>query len=565
MNVLGVNGAYHELAAAVVVDGRVVAAAEEERFNRRKHGAEARVDNPHELPAASIAQCLADAGLDAGDLDAVCYSFDPGLRRRDFAPDPYARPGDWGDPAGEATFLDGLRRVPETLSEVLARDVRGIVRWVPHHLAHAASAYYPSQFPSAAILVVDGIGEHATALLAHGQGRRIRSLSTVAYPHSLGFVWEKLSRFLGFGEYDAAKVMGLASYGDAARYQEQMLEVVAPRNGALRVSLDRVQFRRSDFGALEELFGPPAASVGRREEDLAAALQAITNEIMLSLARSLHAQTGETSLCVAGGLALNCTANWRVKEEGPFERMYVPSAPHDAGTAVGAALHHFWSDAPDAAPEHAEVPVMPTAYVGPAYGDDDAARAVGRFGLAARRSRDPEHEAARMLADGKVVAWFQDRMEFGPRALGNRSLLADPRHRETRELLNHKVKHREPFRPFAPSVLAERASGWFELGRPSASYASMSFAAPARADRLEDMPAVVHVDGTARLQTVAADANPRFHRLIAEFERLTGVPLVLNTSFNDSEPIVCTPEDALATFSGTEIDALVLGDLVVTR
>jgi carbamoyltransferase len=563
MHVLGINSVYHESSAALIVNGQIVAAAEEERFNRRKHGKQARIDNPDELPWSSIRYCLEWADVHPSKLDAVAYSFDPQMRRLEYQSDPYATAGDWGHPDGEETFLHHLQRVPDALSVGLGVNLIDRFRWIPHHVAHAASAYYPSGFDRAGILVVDGIGEAVTALLGHYEGGQLEVLQRVFLPDSLGFLWEKLSRFLGFTEYDACKVMGLAAYGDPDLMRSAIHKLVWSRDGGFGIDADLLQFRRHDFDGLTSLLGSPGTWLGEREQSLAAALQTVTEEIFLSLARYIHNCRPADALCIAGGVGLNCQANWGVKEEGPYERVYVPSAPHDAGTAIGAALA--------CAHEHTEPGVgligSPTRspYLGPAFSAEQVDACLRQHGLDATRPACIEREAARQIAEGKIVAWFQGRMEFGPRALGNRSLLADPRNPEIREILNVKVKHREVYRPFAPSVLAERAADWLILGRGSDSYAYMSFTPPVRPERITEVPAVVHRDGTARAQVVTAESNPRFHRLLREFEALTGVPLVLNTSFNDGEPIVCSPADAVKTFLATRIDTLVLGDVMVTR
>lgn len=563
MRILGVNSVYHESSAALIVNGQVIAAAEEERFNRRKHGTQARVDNPDELPWSAIRCCLKWAEVSPSELDAVAYSFDPRIRRLEYRPDPYATAGDWGHPDGEETFISHLQRIPEVLSVGLGVDLTDRFRWIPHHVAHAASAYYPSGFDRAGVLVLDGIGETAAALLGYYERGQLEVLRHVFFPDSLGFLWEKLSRFLGFTEYDACKVMGLAAYGDPDAMRSAIDKLVWLRDGGLGIEADILQFRRRDFDGLTNLLGPTGTWLGEREQNIAAALQTITEEIFLSLARYIHDCRPADALCIAGGVGLNCQANWVVKEQGPYDRVYVPSAPHDAGTAIGAALAY--------AQEHAELGVAlassPTRspYLGPAFSAEQVDACLREHGLDATRPACIEREAARQIADGRIVAWFQGRMEFGPRALGNRSLLADPRNPEVREILNLKVKHREVYRPFAPSVLAERAAAWLTLGRGSDSYAYMSFTPPIRPERITQVPAVVHRDGTARAQVVTAESNPRFHRLLQEFEALTGVPLVLNTSFNDSEPIVCSPADAVKTFLATRIDTLILGDAMVMR
>lgn len=574
MKILGFNSAYHENSAALIVDGQVRCAVEEERFNRIKHGAEARVDNPHELPVASIRYCLDHANLRPQELDAICFSFDPELRRQGWKVDPYALPNDWGHPEGEAIFYNALQQVPAVLSDLFEMDVTHCFHWVPHHLAHAASAYYPSTYEQAGILVIDGIGEDATALLAYGEGPRIETLQRIPMPHSLGFLWEKFSKFLGFSEYDASKVMGLAGYGNPLTYREHFGEFLHYNgNGTFHINNDVLQFRRPNFDSLLALFGPieqlnmPGHS--QKGRDIAATLQLVTNEIMLTLATHLYAQRPCDALCMAGGVALNCTANWHVKEEGPYQQIYIPSAPNDAGTAIGAALYFYhqqeWPGADSRSRSTVVGEVMLHPYTGPSFNDADIQRMLQSQPRRYRKSANVAQAAAELIAGGKIVAWFQGAMELGPRALGNRSLLADPRDANMREVLNRKVKHREIFRPFAPSVLEECAADWFVIGKFSESYRYMLYACPVHEEKINLIPAVVHVDDTARIQTVDRETNPKYHQLISHFYQLTGVPLVLNTSFNDSEPIVCTPQDALNTFNKTQIDVLILGDYIIER
>ncbi|MEY9940171.1 carbamoyltransferase [Streptacidiphilus sp. MAP5-3] len=563
MRVLGINCVYHESSAALVMDGRVVAAAEEERFNRLKHGKPALVSNADTLPVEAIAFCLEQAGLESEDIDLVAVAFDPEVRRDTFRTDPLSVPGDWGSADGEALFQAGLARIPDRLSDLLGFDCTEAVRWIPHHVAHGASAYFPCGDDQAAVLVVDGIGESATALLGAGKGALVESLADLRYPNSVGFVWEKLSAYLGFSAYDASKVMGLASYGDPRPFSAALAEIVG-EGPEPHVLDDAFEFRLPGFDALEQRFGPQRRAdepIEQRHINLAATLQSWNNKTVLGLAEQAYRLHPTDTLCFSGGVALNCTTNWLLKEEGPFARVFIPSAPHDAGTAVGAALT-VW---------HATSGVLPQPstdgceYTGPEYSDAQILAAFAQAGAAPRRCPDIAGEVAGRIAAGEVVGWFQGRMELGPRALGNRSLLADPRDPGMRDMLNEKVKHREPFRPFAPSVLAERARDWFDLGRDSASFQFMLFTCPVRPELAARIPAVVHVDGTSRIQTVSAEANPRYHRLISEFHARTGVPMVLNTSFNDSEPIVCSPADALATFLGTRIDAVAIGDYLATR
>jgi carbamoyltransferase len=564
VNILGINCVFHESSAAIIIDGQVVAAAEEERFNRVKHAKPALVGTADTLPVESIAFCLAAAGLKPQDIDLVACSFDLELRRTSFELDALSVPGDWGSADGEALFLSSIARIPDAVSAVLGVDCTDRFRWVPHHVAHAASAYYPCGDDTAAVLVVDGIGESATALLGGGYGTRIERTGDLRYPHSIGFVWEKLSAFLGFSPYDASKVMGLASYGDSRRYADALTDLVEA-DGQPQIRADEFTFRLDTFAALEARFGPrrmPGGDMQQRHMDVAAALQDWNDRVFLSLAERAYDLHPSSTLCYAGGVALNCTTNWLLKEKGPFSKVYVPSAPHDGGTAIGAALWAYFESG-----DHrmTQQPGQDSPYTGPEFTDEEIVAAFAEAGVRPERSPDIAKEVAARIAGGEIVGWFQGRMELGPRALGNRSLVADPRDPGMRDMLNRKVKHREDFRPFAPSVLAERAHEWFELGRESESYRYMLFTCPVHPERAARIPAVLHVDGTSRVQTVSAQDNPRYHRLISCFESITGVPMVLNTSFNDSEPIVCTPRDALATFGGTRIDAVAIGDYLAAR
>jgi carbamoyltransferase len=562
MIILGVNSVFHESSAAIVVNGRVVASAEEERFNRRKHAKPADVDNADVLPVAAIKFCMEQARVSAADIDAIGYSYDPALRRQTFVPDHLSVEGDWGSVTGENTFWDSLDRVPHALSALLGRRVP--IGWVRHHLAHAAAVYHPFCPRDAAVLVVDGIGENAASVLFGGDTERLNILEETCYPHSIGFVWERISAFLGFSPYDACKVMGLAAYGHPRAHRRAFKQFVqVNHDGTYALNLDVLRFRLPSSEPLEALLGPPRSGgpIAQRHADIAATLQELTDEIMLGLVRRLYDLHPSKALGLAGGVALNCSTNYVLKERGPFEQLYFPPAPHDGGTAIGAALQVAALNGDGGRAAH-------TPYLGPAYSDRDIANALQDSADAHYRTDNLDElvtEVTDLLCGGAVVAWFQGKMELGPRALGNRSLLADPRDPQMRELLNHKVKHREHFRPFAPSVLAEHAHEWFDLGRPSQALDLMLCAVPIREGLADRIPAVAHKDGTARVQLVHRESNPRYHALISKFYERTGVPMLLNTSFNDSEPIVCSPADALHTFSSTRIDALVLGDHIVRR
>jgi carbamoyltransferase len=559
LNILGINSVYHESSAALLVDGKLVAAVEEERFNRIKHGKTAEFDNPHQLPERAIRFCLKHAGLIAGDVDHVAYSFNPKMRHTQ-----YRR--EWWDPRLEETFRLRLGQVQGAVEEFLGRPLKQNFHFVPHHMAHAASAYFPSGFDRAAILSLDGIGEVAGSFLAKAQGTRIQPVESIDYPNSLGFLWEVISSHLGFSHYDASKVMGLAAYGNPEIFRRKLQSALRVGKEDYTVSPEFLTANPNLYATLDSVFGPPRFEDGENAEilprhaDIAAALQEATNEAVLALVRRLKRQVPFDKLCMAGGVALNCVTNEIVRKSGEFSDVFIPSAPHDAGTAIGAAQIVHCSKQ-KSSPERG----MSSPYLGPAFERREILAAVKSSGLEARRSKSPGRDAAEMIADGKIVAWFQGRMEFGPRALGNRSLLADPRRPDMRTILNQKVKHREDFRPFAPSVMAEHADQWFELGGARAtSHGFMLFACDVKPELRDRIPSVVHLDGSARVQLVSRELNPRFHELISAFHAKTGVPIVVNTSFNDSEPIVCTPTDAIVTFRKSGIDALFMDDVVLT-
>jgi carbamoyltransferase len=572
---LGINAAYHESAAALVdMSGAILAAAEEERFTRKKHAKPALVSNPDELPWRAIEYVLAAAGTSPRDVAAIGYSLAPRARLANVGADPapLGDPLGWGSAEGEAAFEAALGRVPGRLAE---RGLAAPLRFVPHHRAHAASAFFPGPFERAAVLVIDGIGEHTTTWLGRGAAGRLAPIARERYPHSLGLLWERVAIHLGFGEYDAPKVMGLAAYGDPARFREPLARVLrvepeGPAGPAFRVDIALARFRAAGTPGLTALFGPPRAPgeppESPRFADLAAALQRGTEEAILALARRLARWTGERALAYAGGVALNCVANARLEREGPFEAIYIPPAAHDAGTAVGAALEVARRAAGGAlAPRR----LPETPFLGPAPDEAEAAAAAHAEGFVVEPVGDPAGEAAAALDIGRIVGWCDGRLEFGPRALGHRSLLADPRRAGMRAELNRRVKHREAFRPFGAAVLAEALPAWF-LAPPREPAAApsrelMLFAYPVRPEQRARIPAVVHRDGTCRIQTVAAARDPRFHRLVSAFAARTGVPLVLNTSFNDAEPIVLSAADAVRTFAAAGVDVLFVGGLRVRR
>lgn len=564
MYILGINSAYHESSACLIKDGDMVAAVEEERFTRKKHAKQAKVDNPDELPTNSINFCLNRAGITLSQVDYIGFSFNPKIRLKNKEFEEQTINGSWGTPEGEEKFYSKIMGVPLCLSKLANEDISNKFIWIDHHSCHAASSFFVSPFQKAAIMSVDGIGETTTTFLGVGEEKSIRTLKEVEYPNSLGFLWEKMSKFLGFGEYDACKVMGLASYGSGKSFIESFRDIVSVgSNGGFTVDNSITKFRCEDYSRLEEIFGQRrerGTPIEKRHRDMAAGLQGITDEIALHMAQYLYDATHCKNLCVSGGVGLNCVTNTALSEKSNFDHVFVQPAANDAGTALGAAFH-IWCAILNKPRKY----VMKNAYLGPSFSSQQMENALKEHGLGYRLVPDIESLIAKILAEGSIVAWFQGAMEFGPRALGNRSLLADPRNPSMREILNQKVKHREDFRPFAPSVIKEKSQGWFVVNKESPSSDFMLFAYRLKEAKKGLIPAVVHVDGTSRIQTVRSSENPRYHRILSEFERITGVPILLNTSFNDDEPIVCTPSDAIKTFLKTKIDYLVLGDFLVSK
>jgi len=536
--VLGINAVFHDPAAAVVVDGRIVAAAEEERFSRRKHGKACVPFSTWELPEQAIAWCLRRAGLAPGDLDAIGYSYDPALAP---APDDIT-----------ADEWEGLRtlyveRAPRFLAS-LGLDADK-VRFVAHHVAHAASAHLAAPFTSSAVLVVDGRGERASHLAGHARADgSLEVLAAQRLPHSLGLLYEELTEHLGFRRSsDEYKVMAMASYG-APRFLDALRELVRPSgDGGFTVAPVRWEAFAPRLTDGEDW--TPAHA------DLACSVQARLEEVLLELARWLHQQTGEPSLTMAGGVALNCVANSRLWREGPFDAVWVQPASGDSGTALGAALR-LARDLGD------RVRAMPGADVGRSWDDDELETALRTARVPYEHPRDIAEAVAEVLARDGVVAWFQGASEYGPRALGRRSLLADPRSAANVERLND-VKGREQFRPVAPMVLEQRAAELFDGPLPSP---YMLFTHRVRDGWRERIPAVVHVDGTARIQTVSPLREPLVAAMLGAFERRTGVPVVVNTSLNTAgRPMVDDPRDALECFGSAPVDALALGPFLVRR
>jgi carbamoyltransferase len=581
MNILGINAYHGNASAAIVCDGQLIAAVEEERFNRVKYAAG--------FPVQAIRFCLQQAGLTLAHIDHVGIPRNPyariftkliySLRMPSFA-------------RQRAKVLTTFTGIPEALAAAFDADPKKLkakFHRIEHHQAHLASSFFVSPFETAALLSADGLGDFASTMWGVAEGSRMRIHGSVAFPHSLGLFYSAVTQYLGFLKFgDEYKVMGLGAYGqpehleafrDIVRFDEN-----SAANG-FRLGLDYFTHHRTGpemswaeadkTPTLGKLFsaemsrhlGPvrgPAEPIEQRHRNLASSLQARLEEVYLGMLRKLAKATGMKSVCLAGGVAFNCVANGKIFDSTGFEQIYVHPAAGDGGLSVGAAFY-VWNQILGKPRSF----VMDHAYWGPGYSReqerhaiDASALASNGYSIAELLEPDLMRNTAQIIADGKILGWFQGRAEWGPRALGNRSIVADPRRLEMKEILNRRIKHREIFRPFAPSILAESTSDYFEKSHPSPFMTLAYSVKPAQRDKI---PAPTHVDGTGRLQTVTREANPRYWQLIKAFENLTGVPVVLNTSFNDNEPIVCRPEEAIDCFLRTQMDALVLGDFLITR
>ena len=586
--ILGISAYYHDAAACLVRDGAIIAAAQEERFTRRKHDAA--------FPKNAIAYVLAEAGISVSELDHVGF-YDKPLLKFERLLEQYLGVA----PRGLQSFLAAM---PVWLKDklftrnLIARELPafdGDILFAEHHESHAASAYYPSPFTEAAVITIDGVGEWATSSYGIGRGADLELLAELHYPHSLGLLYSAFTYYTGFkvnsGEY---KLMGLAPYG-APRYVQRILDhlVELKDDGSLKLDMRHFGYldgRTMTSPSFDTLFdGPPRrpeAPLTQREMDIAASIQAVTEEAMLRMARHVHRQTGMQNLCLAGGVALNCVGNGRLLREGPFRRLWIQPAAGDAGGALGVALvihHKVLGNQRHADNKHDN---MRGSYLGPCQDDAEIARALDSVGAVYERCADETalvECTARLLSAEKVVGWHQGRMEFGPRALGARSILGDPRSPRMQSVMNLKIKYRESFRPFAPSVLREHVADWFELDTDSPYMLLVAAVRPEHRiaesvdqptlfgiERLNlprsTIPAVTHVDFSARVQTVHAETNPRYHALLSRFHALTGCPVLVNTSFNvRGEPVVCSPLDSWRCFMRTEMDALAIGSFVLRK
>lgn len=593
MNILGISAYYHDSAACLVSDGQLVAAAQEERFTRKKH-------DPG-FPACAARYCLRAAGLCPADVDYVVF-YDKPFSKFERIFETYLAFA----PKGFKSFATSMpvwlkdklfqrTLIAEALNEHLGNDVdwSSRLRFSEHHLSHAASAFFPSPFHEAAVLTMDGVGEWTTTSLAIGKGKELSVYKEIHFPHSLGLLYSAFTYYIGFkvnsGEY---KVMGLAPYGEPKYVQlikEHLIDIKEDGSFHLDMSFfDYCTGLTMTNSRFEKLFGGPArrpeTGLTQREMDLAASIQAIAEEVVLRLAKEIRTTTGQRNLCLAGGVALNCVANGKLLREKLFDNIWIQPASGDAGGAVGAALaaYHLMLEKPRSI--HAG-DSMNGAYLGPEFSQREIEERLGKAGAVFTAEFDEAliDRVAHALVDGKAVGWMQGRMEFGPRALGGRSIIADPRSPTVQKQLNRKVKYRESFRPFAPSVLREDVSQWFQLHSDSPYMLLVADVLSTKQlpmseqqkqlfgiDKLNvvrsEIPAVTHVDYSARVQTVHNTTNPRFHRLISKFKELTGCPVLVNTSFNvRGEPIVCTPEDAFRCFMGTDIEMLAVGNSLLRK
>jgi carbamoyltransferase len=578
MIILGINAYHANAAAAIVVDGQLVAAVEEERLNRVKYAAG--------FPARAIQFCLDRAGAKITEVDHVAIPRDPWARLGTKLRFAARMPRFAFDRVRVMRRFAGVREELAAAFEIAPENLRAQFHRIEHHQAHLASAFFVSPFDEAAVLSADGLGDFASLMSAAGEGPHMRTLGEVVFPHSLGMFYTALTQYLGFWKFgDEYKVMGLAAYGEPEFLPQLRKIVYANDDLSFRLGLEyfshqtegpEMSWRESGktpvlgrlfSPRLEKLLGPARRAeepLAQRHYNIASSMQAALEEVMIAYWNGLANHTKKKALCLAGGVAFNCVANGKIFGATPFEKVYVQPAAGDAGLSVGAAfaVQHQILGKPRSF-------VMEQAGWGPSSSPAQVASAIRNFDLTAEENTIAElaedkliEATARHIAAGKIVGWFQGAAEWGPRALGNRSILADPRRAEMKDILNRRIKHRETFRPFAPSIIEEAVGEYFEQTHPSP---FMTFAYPVRPEKRSVIPAPTHVDGTARLQTVNRDANPLYWKLLREVGNQTGVPVVLNTSFNDNEPIVCRPEEALDCFRRTQMDVLVLGNFLVEK
>lgn len=585
--ILGISCFYHDSAAALIVDGKIVAAAQEERFTRKKHD--------DRFPTHAVDYCFKEAGITIDDIDIVAFYDKPFLKFERLLETylDYAPLGVMSFVKAMSVWLKQKLWIPQMIQDELG--YKGKIVYTEHHQSHAASAFFPSPFQEAAVLTVDGVGEWATTTWGVGKGNALEFKEEVHFPHSLGLFYSAFTYYTGFkvnsGEY---KVMGLAPYGEP-KYVDLIYKnlIDVKDDGSFKLNMEYFNYPvglTMTNRKFDKLFGgaprKPESPLTQREMDIAASMQVVTEEIMLKIAKHIYETTGMKKLCLAGGVALNCVANGRILREGPFEEIWVQPASGDAGGALGAALSTWYEYLGNPRTTDEKHDMMQGAYLGPSFSNDEIKQLLDEHSVPSVLVVDDElfDKVASYLEHGAVVGWFQGRMEFGPRALGGRSIIGDSRNSEMQSKMNLKIKFRESFRPFAPSVMREKSDEYFELGGHTSPY--MLQTAYVNKDRRRemseeekklfgieklnikrsDLPAITHVDYSARVQTVDKDVAPRYYALLAAFEKRTGCALLVNTSFNvRSEPIVCTPRDAFLCFMRTDMDYLVLGNYILDK
>ncbi len=568
MYILGITYGINS-AAALIKDGKILAAVQEERLNREKHS--------RSFPIGSIRYCLNEEGITLKDIDKISFFWNPGISLERLNIRMSSR---WRD------HIEYLYNLPNYLLELIpaekekkhVEDITQIfnlpglnkkieIHYIKHHLAHAASSFFVSPFNKSAILTVDGYGEDTCTMLANGSGNEIKILKEIKFPNSLGSLYAAFTQYLGFqANNEEGTVMGLAAYGNQAKYYNLLKKIVRINDqGGMELDLSYFSFYKQGYrrysGKFTEVFGPERKkgdTIKPRHQDIAAGVQRITEEALIKLARYLYEVTHCKNLCLAGGVALNSVANGRILKETPFERIFIQPASSDAGASLGSALYLYHQ-----IPGNKKRQIMKHDYLGPGFSNDEIKQQLDAAKLKYEFHEDIERVCAKLIAENKIVGWFQDRMEFGPRALGSRSILADPRNQKIKDILNKRVKNREKFRPYAPSVLLEDYKDYFNGTIPSP-FMLLVYDVLKSKKRL--IPGVVHVDGTARVQTVDKNINLKYWKLIQEFKKITGIPLILNTSFNlKGDPIVCSVKDALHCFYTSGMDCLALGSYLIKK
>ena len=573
MHILGLNAYHGDASASLFTDGRLACAMEEERFSRLKHQAG--------FPTLAVQRSLAHAGISAADLDHIAISRDNNAHLHKKLMFALAKGPSFAMLKDRLTNASKIRDVKSSVAELAGLPesaLKAEVHRVEHHHAHMASAFFVSPFEEAALLSIDGFGDFVSTMWGTGHGSRIEVQDWVEFPHSMGLLYTAITQYLGFGKYgDEFKVMGLAPYGQP-EYMDAVRKLVKPTKTGFELDLSYFVHHSEgvnmtwDAGSptigdvfspkLEQLLGARRGTdepLGQKHMNIAASLQDVLEEVVLGMLRQLSARTGLTDLCMAGGVALNCTMNGKILSETPFKRVYIQPAAYDGGTSLGAALyvkHHVHGAPRDFVMDH--------TYWGLAYTPEQCRAALDARGLRYHEMDDEPlaDAAAELITQGNIVGWYQGRFEWGPRALGNRSIVCDPRSDRMKDVLNSRIKHRESFRPFAPSVLEEKAGDWFEMSEASP---FMLMTCQVRKEQQARVPAITHVDGTARQQTVSKRTNPKYWGLIHAFEKKTGVPIVVNTSFNENEPVVNTPEEAIDCYLRNDMDVLVLGRFLVEK